>query len=248
MQQHTQTQPAPAEPGSDAEEPISDSEAPARAVRVDRSSGLYRRSSRQHGRGHGGGSREVRLKRQLLVARIFAACAIAAGVVLAILLIRAQSQLANTNADSGMLASELNRTRAELDQAKQLLAAQDVEMGALVKQRIPGATTLELEKLYEVNREYVKKVSFSESGVGDDLRVTYYAVLKNTGSQPVTPGVTILLFDRNGLQTGSARIERAAATTTTEGPELQPGETRSYSAPVEQIRPGEPSFFAVEIR
>ncbi len=97
---------------------------------MDRSSGLYRRSSRQHGRGHGGGSREVRLKRQLLVARIFAACAIATGVVLAILLIRAQSQLANTNADSGMLASELNSTRAELDQAKQLLAAQDVEMGA----------------------------------------------------------------------------------------------------------------------
>lgn len=212
-------------------------------VTVDRTTGLYRRSSRR--RGHTG-SREARLKQSLLVTRLFAGVAVAAGVVLALLLIQAQSQLANVNADSGAIASELKRTQSELDQAKKLVAAQDVELGALVRQRIPGVETLELDRLYDAKKGVVKKISFSESGVGASKKVAYYAVLKNTGPAPVEPTVRILLFDRKGLQTGAVTINREAATTPVEGDALAPGETRTYSAPVEMIRRDAPRYFLIE--
>jgi hypothetical protein len=122
-----------------------------------------------------------------------------------------------------------------------------VELGALVKQRIPGVQGLEIDRLYDAKQGMVKKISFSESGVGADKKLTYYAVLKNTGSAPAEPKVRILLFDRKGLQTGSAAITREAATTPVEGNQLAPGETRTYSAPVDVIRRDAPRYFLIEV-
>lgn len=230
---------------------------------IDASSGLYKRESRsgrrssKSRRSHHGDkssraseqdlSREKR-KRQLWATRGMALVAIIASVVLSMLLIRARSELATHDMESGTLATELNRAQGELVQTKQLVAAQEVELGALLKQRIPGVSNLELEKLYEVNNKYVKKLSFSETGVGADKRLAYYVVLKNSDELPVIPSVTVLLFDRKGLQTGMARVTREASTSPTEREQLQPGETRAYSAPVQTIRDDAPSYFLVEVR
>lgn len=221
---------------------------PRATYKVDRASGFYSRNARRGRRKNGTGSRETKLKRKLLVTRVIMVLAIGICVLLSILLIKAQSQLADTDAESGTLASALNRTQTELDEAKKLIAAQDVELGALIKQRIPGVKTLDLDKLYDVNQGYLKKLSFSESGVGPTKRLAYYAVLKNTGSTPVLPKATILLFDRKGLQTGMAKLTRAAATTPAELDELQPGETRTYSAPMEEIRGDTPRYFMADIQ
>ncbi len=216
---------------------------------VDRTSGLYQRSSSsRHGRSRHGGSREAKLQRRVWVARIFAFVAVVGAVVVTMIAIRTHSELATVEAENNTLASELNRAQNEADRAKKLVAAQEVELGALLRQRIPGVSLMELDKLYDVNNRHVKKISFSESGVAANKRLTYYAVLKNTGNAPINPAAAILLFDRKGLQTGMARIERAAATPATDKDELAPGETRTYSAPVVSVRPDKPHYFLVEIQ
>jgi len=219
------------------------------------------RSSRHSSRSHSGSRRgehsshastselsRERRRRQLWAARGLALTAIVTSVVLSLLLIQARAKVATHGMENGTLASELNRAQSELLQTKQLVAAQEVELGALLKQRIPGVTNLELEKLYEINKKQVKKLSFSEAGVGAEKRLAYYAVLKNADAVPVVPAVTILLFDRKGLQTGMARVTREAATTPTEREQLLPGETRAYSATIEAIRDDPPAYFMVETR
>lgn len=249
------------DPHNDPQEPPKPAE-PTDRYTIDATSGLYNRESRSR-RGsrsrrsshHSGSSPRIsehqlnrdKRQRQLWGTRLIALVAIVAAVVLSMLLIRARSELATHDLESGNLATELNRAQGELDQAKQLVAAQEVELGALLKQRIPGTSNLDIDKLYDINNKYVKKVSFSETGVGTAKRLAYYIVLKNSEELPVVPSVTILLFDRKGLQTGMARVTREASTTPTEREQLQPGETRAYSAPVETIRDDAPSYFLVEV-
>lgn len=236
-----------AKPGTDSEPPPVDA---ARAGRTQRS--RSKRSHRHHGStsdgSSGGGSRRDKQRRQTLIARLFAIAAVVVCVVLSMLLIRARSQLASHNMQAGALASELNRTRSELTQTKQLVAAQEVELGALLKQRIPGANPVEIEKLNDINNKYAKKLMFSESGTGAAKHLTYNLVLKNTGDLPITPAVTILLFDRKGLQTGVARVTHAAATVRTSDERLQPGETRTYSAVIERIRDDAHAYYLVEVK
>jgi len=215
-----------------------------------RSSRSHRSSHRDGSTGHVSSSESSRnkLRRQVWAARGLALAAIVAAVVLSMLLIQARAKVATHAMEKGTLASELNRAQGELTQTKQLVAAQEVELGALLKQRIPGVTNLEVEKLYEINTKQVKKLSFSEAGVGAGKRLAYYVVLKNTDVTPVIPAVTILLFDRKGLQTGMARVTREAATTPTDHEQLQPGETRAYSASIDKIRDDPPAYFMVEAR
>lgn len=209
------------------------------------------RSHHQHGHSStgGGGSRYDRQRRQTLIARLIATAAIVASVILSMLYIHARSQLATHNMETGTLASELSRARGELVQTKQLVAAQEIELGALLKQRIPGVTALEFEKLNDIDKGYVKKLMFSESGTGAERHLTYNAVIKNTEDHPITPAVNVLLFDRKGLQTGIARLTPAATTIPSRDEKIQPGETRSYSGLVERIRDGDPhAYYLVEVK
>ena len=193
------------------------------------------------------GSREARLKRRLWFARDVALVAIATGVVLSIMLIHFNARLDSLEAENNALASELKRSEGEAKEAKSLLAAQEVELSTQMRQRIPGVSPLELGRFYDIDNRYFHKVSFSESGVGDERRLTYFAVLKNAESDPVTPAASILLFDRQGLQTGVARIAPEAATPATDRKELAPGETRNYTAQVKALREEEPHYFLVEL-
>lgn len=222
-----------------------------RSRRSSRSSRSRRSSHRSADGSIQASEREVsrhKRKRQLWTARILAVVATIAAVALSMVVIQFNARIATHNMESGTLASALNRAQGELEQTKKLVAAQEVELASLMKQRIPGVFNLEIDKLYDIDSKYVKKVSFSEAGVGADRRLAYYAVLKNNDALPVVPAMTILLFDRKGLQTGMARVTREASTTPTEGEQLQPGETRAYSAQVETIRDDQPVYFLVEVR
>lgn len=213
---------------------------------MDPRAGLYRRSSSRSRRGSG--SRETRLKRKLLVTRLFAIVTLGVIVALSLVLISIKSEGDNYNAENAALASELNRTQGELKQAKQLVTAQEVELSSLIKQRIPGVTKLQIDKLYDVNKQYLKKLSFTEAGVGAERQIAYYAILQNTSSAPVKPDALILLFDRKGLQVGAARITKDAATTPVKSEDLAPGEKRTYTAPMPRSRADAPHYFLVELR
>lgn len=186
--------------------------------------------------------------RQLWATRLIALAAIVATVVLAVLLIRSYFRSDTLDMEAGLLASEMSQVQNELEQTKQLLAAQEVERNTLIKQRIPGIAALDADKIYDINIQYFKKLSFSAASVGDNRDLTYYAVIKNTSAAAIVPDATILLFDRKGLQTGAARLTREAASMPTEHETLEPGGTRTYSAQIEPIRPDPPAYFLVEVR
>ncbi|WP_295577752.1 hypothetical protein [uncultured Lamprocystis sp.] len=235
---------------------------PAARYTIDARSGFYQRE--RHGHRGSGSHRDSRRpdaqhlsthaisrakrSRQHWAARLIALAAIIASVVLAILLIRSDFRGDALDAEAGILASEIHRVQNELEQTKQLLAAQEVERNTLMKQRIPGIATFAIEKIYDLNNQYVKKLSFSAAGPGDDKALVYYAVLKNTSAAAITPDATILLFDRKGLQTGAARLTREAASTPIEHEQLEPGATRTYSARIEPSRPDTPFYFLIEVR
>lgn len=206
------------------------------------------RSHRHHGQSSSGGSRLDKQRRQTIIARVIAGAALSACVALSVMLISARAQLATRNFDAGTLASTLKRTQSELTQTKQLVAAQEVELGALLKQRIPGVATMETEKLHDINKGYAKKLMFSEAGAGDEKHITYNIVLKNTGDRPIIPAVSILLFDRKGLQTGLAEVSPAAATIPNQSERIEPGETRAYSGLVQRIRSDPPAYYLVEVK
>ena len=229
---------------------------------IDARSGFYQRERRGH---RGSGSHRDRRhpnaqhlsahtisrakrSRQLWGTRLVALAAILAAVVLAILLIRSHFRGDTLDAEAGLLASEINRVPNELEQAKQLLAAQEVERNTLLKQRIPGIAALDTSKIYDINNQYVKKLSFSTVGADHNTAITYYALLKNTSPAAITPDATLLLFDRKGLQTGAARLTIEAATPRIEHETLEPGETRAYSARIDPTRPDAPTYFLIEIR
>ncbi len=230
--------------------------------RFDARSGIYPRERHGH---HGAGSRRdsrhssaqhlsahatsrAKRSRQLWATRLIALAAIVAAVVLAVLLIRSHFRGDTLDVEAGLLASEMSQVQNELEQTKQLLAAQEVERNTLIKQRIPGIAALDADKIYDINIQYVKKLSFAAAGVGDNRDLTYYAVIKNTSASAITPDATILLFDRKGLQTGAARLTREAASMPIEHETLEPGETRTYSARIEPSRPDTPAYFLVEVR
>lgn len=211
---------------------------------------LHRRSaaSSHQGQHRHSGSREARLKRRLWIARAIALIAILASTVLAILTIHFNARKQDLEAENNALASELKRVEAEAREAKNLLAAQEVELATQMRQRIPGVVPIELGRFYDIDNRYFHKLSFSESGVGAARRLTFFAVLKNETADPVAPAAAILLFDRQGLQTGTAKIVREAAVPPAERDELAPGETRNYSAPIETSRGEAPHYFLVELK
>jgi len=249
-------------PPADATRDTSVSATTATRYTIDARSGLYQRARHGH---HGSGSHRdsrrpngrhlsahaisrAKRSRQLWATRLIALTAIIAAVVLAILLIRSHFRGETLDAEAGLLASEVNRVQNELEQTKQLLAAQEVERNTLMKQRIPGLAVLAIDRIFDVDNQYVKKLSFSTAGSGDDQALACHAVLKNAGAATISPYATILLFDRKGLQTGAARLIREAASPPVEHDMLEPGETRTYSARIEPIRPDPPFYFLVEVR
>ncbi len=249
-------------PPADAARETPGSATTAARYTIDARSGLYQRARHGH---HGSGSHRdsrrsnarhlsahtisrAKRSRQLWATRLIALAAIIAAVVLAIVLIRSHFRGETLDAEAGFLASEVNRVRHELEQARQLLAAQEVERNTLMKQRIPGLAVLAFDRIFDVDNQYVKKLSFSTAGPGDGQALACYAVLKNTSAAPISPYATILLFDRKGLQTGAAHLIRETASPPVEHDMLEPGETRTYSARIEPIRPDPPFYFLVEVR
>lgn len=223
-------------------------------VTLDRASGLTARDTsssrrrRSHRHHQHSGPPEAVARRSIWLARSLAVVFLIVGVVLAMVAIRLNARLSDSEEENNRYAHELSLAQSELDQAKTLVAAQESQLGELTRHRIPGVVGMELDRLYDVDNSYFRKLSFSETGVGDDKHLTYYAVLKNSDPDPVTPAASILLFDRKGLQVAVARIARAAATPPAESDELASGETRTYSAQVQILRAEAPAYFLVELK
>jgi len=143
--------------------------------------------------------------------------------------------------------SALRGTARKLQAAELMLAQREHELVSLVENRLPGMQPLELNKLLEIDRDYVVNISFSESGVGESKRIEYRAMLRNDGTGMVLPRVTVFLFDEHGLQVGEERLDKMDATTDALIEELRPGESRSYHETIAVKRGATPVYFLIHI-
>jgi len=105
--------------------------------------------------------------------------------------------------DLRVLQRQQERRLVELEPRIQQLQQ---ENAALVKSRLPGLRPLDIDKIITLNQAFVKSITFSLSGKGGNKLYEYRMLLDNQEGRVVKPAVEILMFDRNGIQLGTARM------------------------------------------
>jgi hypothetical protein len=145
------------------------------------------------------------------------------------------------------LEADLRNLSLELDDVRVRLEKRDKEILELVEHRTPDLKPLRYNESLQVNDRYLANVTFSESGVGEKKALEYHALLVNSDDKTVLPRATIFVFDEFGLQVGSAKLERAHATSALVSEDLLPGETRSYHSNIELERDAAAMFYMIYV-
>jgi hypothetical protein len=177
------------------------------------------------------------------------AALLAAGLVAsAMLAIMLSFHVNRLRGNEPQLRAAQRQLEGELAQANARITELTKDVRILLANRIPGIEELVFDRQIELNDQYVKNITFVQSGLGNERTVEFSAVLHNGRTGPVLPKVTIVLFDEAGLQTGIARLDKSQTITPADVPELQPGETRTYSAQIDLARQTPSKYFVVEVR
>ncbi|WP_295878639.1 hypothetical protein [uncultured Thiohalocapsa sp.] len=183
--------------------------------------------------------------RRLRVLALVLAAGLVSSIVFSVVLYFHTQRIRGSEAQLTVAQKQLEQ---ELAKARERITELNNDLRILLANRIPGIDELVLNRQIELNDQYVKNITFVESGLGDERTVEFSAVLHNGRTGPILPRVTIVLFDEAGLQTGIARLDKSQTITPADIPELQPGETRTYSAQIDLARQEPSKYFVVEVR
>lgn len=205
---------------------------------------VYRRSRRRSDRTRSSSSSRRKIRRLRVLAFTLAA-GLVASIVFSVVLYFHTQRIRN---DEDRLTIEQRRLAGELAQAREKITELNNDLRILLANRIPGIDELAFDRQIELNDQYVKNITFVQSGLDDEKTIEFSAVLHNARTGPILPTVTIVLFDESGLQTGIARLDKSQTITPADIPELQPGETRTYSSQIDLSRQTPSKYFVVEVR
>lgn len=170
------------------------------------------------------------------------------GLVLVIMgWILAWAKLQKAEELAATLDVDLRKTEAKMVEAQAAVEKREREIRSLMEGRIPGLTKIVFDRLLDIDDEYVRNITFTEAGVGEDKTLEYHAMLVNTSERLVQPKVTILVFNEFGLQVGMVRLEKGHATNAVALEELEPGETRSYHAQINAELDDAPAYYMLDI-
>ncbi|CAI8880780.1 hypothetical protein [Methylocaldum szegediense] len=136
-------------------------------------------------------------------------------------------------------AQELKALRPEVERLR-------AEIASLTASRLPNLAKLELDKVINLEMDYVKNIVFTVAGKGSDKHYEYKIVMENSGLSLVHPAVDILFFDRVGVQVGLSKIGFHEDGTPNLDM-LERGEVRSFSASVDLVDDAKPEYFRVKI-
>lgn len=195
--------------------------------------------------GHRPSSSSRRKIRRLRVLALALAAGMVASIVFSVVLYFHTQRL---RSGETRFTVEQKQLEAELAEARERITELNNDLRILLANRIPGIDQLVFDRQIELNDQYVKNITFVQSGLGDEKTIEFSTVLHNGRTGPILPKVTITLFDENGLQTGIAQLDKSQTITPADIPELQPGETRTYSAQIDLQRQAPSRYFVVEVR
>jgi hypothetical protein len=181
---------------------------------------------------------------RLRILALVLAAGMVASIVFSVMLYFHTKRLRGGEAQLSVAQKQLE---GDLAKARERITELNNDLRILLANRIPGVDELVFNRQIELNDQYVKNITFVKSGVGDDKTIEFSTVLHNGRTGPILPKVTIALFDESGLQTGGARLDKSQTITPADIPELQPGETRTYSAQVDLQRQTPSKYFVVEV-
>jgi hypothetical protein len=121
------------------------------------------------------------------------------------------------------------------------------ERDTLVQARIPGLLPITFDETITPENTYVRNIIFTMVRNGQKETYEYRLVLQNDTLSVIQPIVEIMLFNDVGIQIGQARVEQKHASVASGRTALDPGEVRSYTAPINLIRNEEPHYFLLAV-
>ncbi len=140
--------------------------------------------------------------------------------------------------------ARLGEVEANLASTRKALKTALASMDALVEKRIPGLTKLLVDKVTPIEQGPVRDLTFTRLRGSEKNAYELKTVIENSSPAPVSPAVSILLFDEVGVQVGRAQIGPDGKS---ESLTLRPGEIRSLFDVVE-VDPGRNAhYFRLEV-
>lgn len=134
------------------------------------------------------------------------------------------------NAELAKLRQDLSQAGIELERARKILSE-------MTKGRLPHLIDLVPDKVLKINGSYLKNIVFTVLNQNATSRYEYKLVMENTTTRTVYPEARIFVFDRYGVQIGSAEVAGRSG--------LAPGESRSQTAVIDRFIDEDPRYFYV---
>lgn len=198
---------------------------------------------------HGSGSRHSSSssRRKLKWAKRVAGLSLASLVAVIMTTVAVYSKMTQYRESTQRLTLDLRQAEGDLARAQEKITEMNDDLRILLANRIPGISELVMNRQIEVNNQYVRNVTFVQSGIGDTKTIEFSTVLQNTRPDPILPKVDIVLFDEFGLQTGTVRLDKKQTVTPVDFAEMQPGETRTYSGQIRLQRQTPSKYFVFQV-
>ena len=134
------------------------------------------------------------------------------------------------HADLAKARQDLSQTGTELERTRKILSE-------MTKGRLPHLLDLVPDKVLNINGSYLKNIVFTVLSQNGTKRYEYKMVMENSTARTVYPEARMFVFDRYGVQIGSAEVAGRAG--------LAPGESRSHTSVIDRFIAEEPRYFYV---
>lgn len=125
----------------------------------------------------------------------------------------------------------------EVEDLESQLVYSKNELEKYIEGRIPSVMSLYPDQVLVVEKDIIKNIVFSVVTQNGSEVYEYKLVVENLTKENIVPKFKVLIFDKYGVQIGIDQIS--------EGDELAPGESRSYSSKVEFSMKSEPVYFQI---
>jgi hypothetical protein len=158
-------------------------------------------------------------------------------MVLFLVIIFSVERISGLEGKNDELKAELAKARQELSQTGPELERTRKIVSEMTKGRLPHLRDLVLDKVLMINGSYLKNIVFTVLNQNGTKNYEYKLVMENSTARTVHPAARMFVFDRYGVQIGSAEVAGRS--------DLAPGESRSQSAVIDRFIDEEPRYFYV---
>ena len=158
-------------------------------------------------------------------------------LVLFLVIVFSVVRISGLGGENEALQTELAKVRHELSKTGPELERTRKIVSEMAKGRLPHLRELVTDKVLQINGPYLKNIVFTVLNQNGTKSYEYKLVMENGTARTVHPAARMFVFDRYGIQIGSAEVAGRA--------DLAPGESRSQSSVIDRFIDEEPRYFYI---